>query len=600
MPPAECLTPLPAGSDSLMSYVLDAMYAVFALVSAPWWARKARGGWAERFGRTPALPPKRRLRILVHAVSVGEVNLTRPLVDRLRRHAEVVVTATTDTGLARARQLYENDGRDARPTDSQHGRDARPTDSQHGQDARPTEEGAGLWVARYPLDATRCVQRFLDAVDPDAVALIELEVWPNFVRACRRRGIPAAVVNGRLSERSFQRYRLIRPIVARLFQQLALVAAQDETYAERFRALGAPSDRVHVTGSMKWDSAATGVEDARVESLAREMGIDRDRPLIVAGSTAPDEHDLLRRATPAGAQLLVAPRRPEWWDAAAEVFPGCVRRSRTARQTLAPLGQPRHNADSFLLDTIGELRQAYALADVAVIGRSFGQLHGSDPMEAAALGKPVVVGPAVDDFREIVRALQETGGLIQTDRNGLAGALNDLLDDESPMRHRSASPQMRAPATRRDGAQRRVDFRFGRGWDKLIGVWLVAREGKEAATMYHLGVVTRYYDTGAQHMAEQASGRARRTARDVQALEARCDRLAMLCEAMWTMMREQLNLTDEQLLDRINQIDLTDGRLDGKVDRAGAIDCYKCGRTVSRRFARCMYCGEAVAQDPFA
>ena len=252
-----------------MRLILDCAYLLLAVVSAPWWLRKRRGAWGERFGRTPSLPPAARPRVLVHAVSVGETNLIRALVTRLAEHAEVVVASTTDTGAARARELFSGQAR----------------------------------LVRYPLDASWCVRRFLDAVRPDAVALVELELWPNFAAECRRRGVPVAIINGRLSDRSHRRYALARPLLGRVFGALAFVATQDETYARRFVAAGAPRDRVIVAGSMKWDAADAPEDPASIPGaadLARALGVDRARPLIVAGSTAPDEHALLHAATPPG------------------------------------------------------------------------------------------------------------------------------------------------------------------------------------------------------------------------------------------------------------------------------------------------------------
>ncbi len=374
-----------------MSFALDAVYALVATATAPWWMRKSRAGWDERFGRIAPLPAKSRPRLLIHAVSVGEVNLTQPLVERLLPSVEVVISATTDTGMARARELY--DGRCA--------------------------------VVRYPLDLSSGVRRFLDAVQPDAVALVELELWPNFLSACRARGVPVGVVNGRLSERSFSRYRVGRAVLSKYFAQLAFVGAQDEAYAERFRAMGAGRGRCVVAGNMKWDSAGASVDSSAAEQLAREMGIDRSRPLIVGGSTEPGEPELLRSATPGGVQLLCAPRKTEWFDGCAAVLSPCVRRS---------AGEPGENAERFVLDTIGELRKAYALADVVVIGRSFGELFGSDPMEAAALGKPIVIGPRVADFRAAVEALEHAGAIVRATRASLPAELRGLLNDE-PRRH---------------------------------------------------------------------------------------------------------------------------------------------------------------------
>lgn len=372
---------------------LDLGYAALAVLSAPWWLRKRRSGWRERFGAGDPLPepPADRPRALVHAVSVGETNLVRPLVDRLARDFDVVVSVTTDTGLARARSVYA--GR--------------------------------AHVVRYPLDASWAVDRFLDRVAPDVVALAELELWPGFVAACRSRGAPVAVVNGRLSARSFRNYRRARPLLRPTFAALSAAAVQDAVYAERFAAMGVPRDRVSVVGTMKWDAADPDAppptDDA--DELARALGVDRSKPLVVAGSTEPAEHALLHAATPPGAQLLCAPRKPEWFDAAARDLPGCVRRSSACH--------PPEPADRFLLDTIGELRAAYALADLVVVGRSFGELYGSDPMEPAALGKPIVMGPRDADFAASVRALEESGGLVRATRSSLPAVLGRLLGDDA-------------------------------------------------------------------------------------------------------------------------------------------------------------------------
>ena len=383
--------------------LLDLVYGVVVIVAAPFWMRKARGDWRERFGHPGAAAPKaprpsdRRRHLMIHAVSVGEVNLTVPLVRRLTEEGSrwrVTVSVGTDPGIARARSLFG--------------------------------DHASVDVVRYPLDASWAVRRFLDRVRPDAVVLVELEVWPNFLDACAKRGIPVGVVNGRLSERSFRGYRRLRPVLRRYFSRLAFAAVQDEAYRERFASMGVPNDRLVVAGSMKWDSAALGVPWEAADRLASEMGIDRSRPLLVGGSTAPEEHRVLVGALPDGyAQLLCAPRRPEWFDDAAEILG-----PRTVRRSLP--GEGDASAGRFVLDTIGELRAAYALADVVVVGRSFGELAGSDPMEPAALGKPVLIGPAYKDFREAVEALRHAGGLKVVEAiEDMESELRRLLSDKS-------------------------------------------------------------------------------------------------------------------------------------------------------------------------
>jgi 3-deoxy-D-manno-octulosonic-acid transferase len=380
-----------------MRWLRNAAYLTAAAATSPIWSwrmhrtGKLRTDWAARFGRGEALPRTGRARILIYAVSVGEVNAIRQLVDRIVADAsrpEVVIAAATDTGFARAREVF----------------------------------GARHAVVRYPFDASWMVERFLGRVQPDLVALCELEVWPNFVDACARRNIPVTVVNGRLSERSYGRYVMLKALFAPTFLKLDAVFAQNQEYAGRFLGLGAEEGRVYVTGTMKWDTAQIADSVAGADDFAEAMGIDRRVPLVVAGSTAPEEHRLLREAVPKGVQLLCAPRKPEWFDAAAADLPGCARRSQRT---------PGSASGLFLLDTIGELRKAYSLADVVVIGRTFGELHGSDPMEPAALGKAVMCGPRMGDFRESADALLAANAMVRVDRIQLAARLRALLSDDN-------------------------------------------------------------------------------------------------------------------------------------------------------------------------
>lgn len=394
---------------------LDLAYAAAAVLLAPWWMRKARGDWPARRGHTPPLAPTTpdRRRLLLHAVSVGEVNALRHLVGLLTPRCDLVISVGTDTGIARARDLF-------------------------GSTAR---------VVRYPIDFSRCVRRFLDAIKPDAVGLVELELWPNFIRECSRRAIPVAVVNGRLSERSFRGYLRLRPFLRTTFAALDLAAVQDAGYRDRFVAMGVPSDRCTITGSMKWDAATIADPGGIPQAipLRDAMGIDPAKPLIVAGSTAEDEEVLLHAACPPGVQLLCAPRKPEHFDDAAAAMPGCVRRSRPGS------GSPA--SGRFLLDTIGELRAAYALADIAVVGRSFGSLFGSDPIEPAALGKPVLIGPAFGDFATIVETLRAAGGITIASRDTLASILLDWV--RNPAQRQLAATNARQAIRAAQGASQR-------------------------------------------------------------------------------------------------------------------------------------------------
>ncbi len=373
----------------------DIVYGAAAAGSAPVWGfqllrtGKWRTDWSGRFGRSPMKqdPHTARKTLLIHAVSVGEVNATRRLIELLG-HAQpslrIVLATTTNTGFARARQVY----------------------------------GGSHEVVRYPFDFSFAVNRFLNTVRPDLVALMELEIWPNFVEACAHRGIPVCTINGRLTHRSFRRYRWVRPWVRRSFAQLAATAVQTPEIAERFQAMGVPRERVHVLDTMKWDTAQVTDHVEGADTLAAEMGIDRNRALIVAGSTAPGEDKLLIDTCPSQAQLLIAPRKPEWFDQVIRYAPQAIRRSDPK-----PLRQPSERR-IFLLDTIGELRKAYALADVVVVGRSFGRLYGSDMTEPIALNKPTIIGPQYSDFAQVMAALLKHDGIMVTSEPGrVAGQL---------------------------------------------------------------------------------------------------------------------------------------------------------------------------------
>ena len=399
-----------------MRALTDAAYFVAAIFTSPLWLSwlfrtgQQRTDWRARFGFGEPLPLVRteaadnpqsssktnikRGRILVHAVSMGEVNAARLLVERLCQHCEVVLSATTDTGYARALAVAP----------------------------------AGVSVVRYPLDINMAVDRFLNRVRPDLVALVELEAWPNFIRACGARAIPIAVVNGRISDRGFRRYKLARWFLKPLFARFRFVSAQTQIYADRFVDMGVPTHRVHVGGTMKWDAAQTVNSSSDLANdLARELGIDPTRPLVVAGSTADGEEALLHKCVPNGVQLLCAPRKPARFHAAALDMPGCVRR------THRPIGSAdgQRGSDRFLLDTMGELKKAYALATVVVVGRSFGDLHGSDMMEPVALGKATIIGPRYGDFADTAEKLIDAGGLLCVTREALPRVLQELIADSA-------------------------------------------------------------------------------------------------------------------------------------------------------------------------
>lgn len=392
----------------------DLIYSLGLGVAAPYWLlapkarRKVMAALRERMGDVAHPPAQPKPTILIHAVSVGELNATRGLVDSLRAsHPQwhILVTTTTTAGWDRAAAIF-------------------------GQ-------LSGVSIARFPLDFSWAVNRLLTRFNVRAAILMELEVWPNFMRLCHRQSIPVAVLNGRITTESFRRYHLALPVVRSMMGKLTLTCAQDEVYADRFRRLGATS--VRITGTMKFDTAEVTEKVAGTDDLAADLQLNRAAPLWVCGSTGPGEEALilavyqdLLPAFPA-LQLALIPRKPERFDEVAALITaqnfGLVRRS----------GKPGTYAEAdrptvILGDTMGELRKFYSLATVVFVGRTLVDLgprqHGSDMIEPAALARPTVVGPHTSNFAEVMRAFLATSAMLEVQSpDQLRDAIARLLSD---------------------------------------------------------------------------------------------------------------------------------------------------------------------------
>jgi len=419
--------------------LLDTAYAAGLLAASPLWLYRMvrhgryRHGLAERLGAAPiryGLQPV----LWVHGVSLGEVNAARTLVREL--HAQVpdfrvVVSSTTDTGIAAARRHFAPDHK----------------------------------VFRYPLDFSPAVERALRRVRPDLVVLVEGDVWPNFLAACNQRGVPVVIVNGRMSaDKGYPRYRRLRRLAAELFNGLAAIGVQHADYARRFEALGVEAHRIHCTGMMKFDTAEVADRIDGQEALAAALGLPREpdaarAPLLVAGGTGPGEEkivlDVFRRlkARHPAARLAVVPRKPERFDEVARLLAGgaepVVRRSERPDGTNGEVP-----ADAILLgDTMGELRTFYALATCVFVGRSLVPMGGSDMIEAAALGKPTAFGPHTFNFPQ-ADALAAHGCARVADANALHDQWDAWLSDPAAAAEagRSAQQYVRAQqgATRRN------------------------------------------------------------------------------------------------------------------------------------------------------
>jgi 3-deoxy-D-manno-octulosonic-acid transferase len=394
-------------------YILySLLLTVGFLLGLPWFLWKGRSTgkylqtFRERMGRLPVyLNVDGDRSVWIHAVSVGEVLAARPLVpalrERLPRH-RIFLSTTTMTGNAVAKK------------------------SVRGVD--------GLLYA--PFDFPHPVCRALEVLNPSLLVLVETELWPNLVHQAWRRGARIALVNGRISPRSFPRYQRVRRFVGAVLSEIDLFLMQGEAHADRIRALGAAHGRVQVTGNLKFDA----VEPSRMpERLARLLqGGAAPRPLWVAGSTVSGEEELVlsafhrvRERVPQ-ARLLVAPRHPERFTAVPALVEAagfrCLRRS-----ALDPAAW--RDGEVLLLDTLGELAQVYALASVVFVGGSLVPSGGHNILEPAVAGRAVVVGPHMENFQEIADQFRSESAMVQVaSPDELAREVADLLLDEGRRR----------------------------------------------------------------------------------------------------------------------------------------------------------------------
>lgn len=382
---------------------------------------KYAAGIGERMGGLSGVgAPGARPVVWLHCVSVGETQAARPLFGALLEQYpshRLVVSTTTLTGQRVAREAF-------------------------GQRA--------ALVFYFPFDWAWSVRRALDRINPSAVLVMETELWPRFLRECRRRGVPVALVNGRISEKSFRRYRLVRPFISRVVSDLSLAVMQTEADDGRIRALGLAPERVRVSGNIKFDGEADAADEALTDWLRRRFQFQDGRPLIVAASThAPEERitlEAFKRLAARGTKrprLLVAPRHPERF---AEVAALVEASGLSWARRSAPPGDGDARSDVVLLDSIGELRAAYPLADVVFVGGSIARVGGHNVLEPAAAARCVVTGAHTANFTAIVRAFLERQALVQLPEveeteapSVLARALQELLDDDGRRRRTGAS-----------------------------------------------------------------------------------------------------------------------------------------------------------------
>ena len=410
-----------SGKESVaVAWLFNLVYVVLVVIFSPWllWRAirqgKYRTGYREKLlGWVPRRAPEdRRPCVWFHAVSVGEVNLLAPLLRRIAEQQpdwQCVLSSTTPTGLALARKKYPD-----------------------------------IPSFYAPLDFSWAVRRAVARVRPSLLVLVELELWPNLIRAARSAGAKVALINGRLSQRSYSGYRWIRPWIGGLLRQVDLVAVQNAEYAERFLALGARPESVVITGSMKFDGVQTDRSNPATRRLAQLAALEPEDIIFLAGSTqAPEEAlavETFRQLADRWPRLrlVLVPRHPERFDEVARLLERSgfcwVRRTEldkyisdgssasqpdrpaetsSGRQTedrpggdfACRPGRKLREARILLVDTVGELGAWWGTAQVAFVGGSLGRRGGQNMIEPAAYGAAVCFGPNTQNFRDIVGIL---------------------------------------------------------------------------------------------------------------------------------------------------------------------------------------------------
>jgi 3-deoxy-D-manno-octulosonic-acid transferase len=374
-----------------MPQLLDIVYFIALVCASPWivWRSvlfgRYRRGWGQRlFGLKTSIPDGETV-VWLHAVSVGEVQILRTLVEQFEKHrpdVRLAISITTDSGMDLGRKLF-----------------------------------AKHLVFFTPIDFSWAIRNTFRVIHPNLIILAELEVWPNWVSQAQKCSCPVAIVNGRLSQNSLQGYLRLGSFARKTFAKLTWVGAQSESYAERFRTMGVEHSKVSVTGNTKFDGASGDKNRNEVQTLRHALKLLPDDIVWVAGSTQEPEEELVLRVFCALAQthprlkLILVPRHPERFEDVAKQIEakGLCWVRRSAMRKNEDIG----NWKIFLGDSVGELRWWWGLADLGFVGGSFGDRGGQNMIEPCAYGVATCFGPNTKNFSDIVKLLLDNSACQQ-------------------------------------------------------------------------------------------------------------------------------------------------------------------------------------------
>lgn len=395
-----------------MPHLFNIVYLTALICASPWILWRAvmfgryRKGWKERFFGPKTRIPEHQTVVWLHAVSVGEVQLIRSLVEEFEKHrpdVSLAISITTDSGMELGRQLF-----------------------------------AKHLVFFTPIDFTWAIRNTLRNIHPNLILLAELEMWPNWVDQASKAGCPVAIVNGRLSENSLRGYLRFGSIVRSAFSKISWVGAQSNAYAKRFEEVGVPKANITTTGSTKFDGASGNRNHEQVKALRRLLELQDHHLVWVAGSTQSPEEEIILKAfcslakTNPSLQLILVPRHPERFQEVAQWIESTrlpwARRSQSGEKVTNGAWR------IFLGDSVGELRWWWGLADIGFVGGSFGDRGGQNMIEPCAYGAATCFGPNTKNFADIVKLLKAQNACHQFQSPGELIPWIESMISDSPRR----------------------------------------------------------------------------------------------------------------------------------------------------------------------
>ncbi len=417
-----------------MRTLYNILLTIALIIGAPFYLLKLwrRGNWKQgfrqRFGRYSSKVKQaitNRHVMWIHAVSVGEVNLVIRLIEEIEQrlpNLKLVVSTTTTTGMAELRRRVP----------------------------------AHVEKIYYPIDRRRWVQRALGTIHPEALVLVEAEIWPNFLWRAAEMGVPTFLVNARISDRSYHGYKRWGSIFRGLFGGLSRVCCPSETDAERLRRIGCRPDGIHVVGNLKFDTALGGGRQLNARALLEDLSVPADAPVLLGGSTHDGEEEVL-----AGIWLKLRQRFPKLFLV---LVPRHHERAREAGRAVRAKGvriayrtelrsgrKPEGLVDCLIVNTTGELKAFYEVATVVFVGKTLTAKGGQNPIEPAALGRAVVFGPNMQNFRGIVPEFLEGKAACQVkSASELERTIADLLAD--PVKRTALGENARRIVQRNQGS----------------------------------------------------------------------------------------------------------------------------------------------------